>query len=111
MAEIDDRYRIVLTTVGSDEQAETIARALVDRHLAACVNIVSGICSVYRWEGEVVREQEPLLIIKTTAVRFEEVRQVIRELHTYEVPEIVSLSIRDGDGDYLRWIDDSVRGE
>jgi len=111
MADIDDRYRVVLTTAGSDEQAETIARALVDRRLAACVNIVNSVCSVYRWKGETVREQEPMLIIKTTADRFEEVREAIRELHTYEIPEVISLSVRDGDGDYLRWIDESVRDD
>jgi periplasmic divalent cation tolerance protein len=109
MASIEDRYRIMMTTAGSDEQAESIARALVDRRLAACVNIVNGACSVFRWKGETVREQEPLLIIKTTADKFSEIRNAIRELHTYDLPEVVSISMSDGDVDYLNWIDDSVR--
>lgn len=107
----EDRYRIVLTTVGSEEQAESIARALVDRRLAACVSVVNGVCSVFRWKGETVREHEPLLIIKTTTARFAEVSQAIRELHTYDIPEIVSIPLNDGDGDYLDWIDNSVQNE
>jgi periplasmic divalent cation tolerance protein len=109
MADQQATHRVVLTTAGSDEQAETIARALVDSGLAACVNIVHGNCSIYRWKGETVRESEEILIIKTTAERFEAVRGKIRELHSYDVPEIVSLPVLEGDADYLRWIDEAVK--
>lgn len=108
MAGSSDGYLIVLTTAGSDEQGETIARALVDRRLAACVNMIGQNCSVFRWKDQVVREEEKLLLIKTTARRFEQVRQAIHELHTYETPEVVALPIQDGDADYLAWLTDNV---
>jgi periplasmic divalent cation tolerance protein len=104
-----DDYAIVLTTAGSDEQAELIARALVDRRLAACVNIVNQTCSVYRWKGEVQRESEQLLLIKTSRERFEQVRAAIRELHSYEVPEVLMLApLADGDADYLGWLGEQL---
>ena len=102
-------YRLILTTAGSDEQAETLARGLVERRLCACVNIVDGVCSVFRWKGEVTREAEKLLLIKTSAGLVEEVRTAIRELHSYETPEIISLAIDDGDPDYLAWLAESVK--
>ena len=80
----------------------------MERKLAACVNIIHGVCSVYRWKGDVTREEEQLLLIKTSERLLPEVRSTIRELHTYELPEFVALPIRDGDPDYLRWISDSV---
>ena len=104
MASNDERHILVLTTAGSDEQAEQLARDLVDRRLAACVNMVGGVCSVYRWEGRIEREQERLLIIKTAARLFDRVREAIRELHSYDVPEILSVPIDDGDPDYLAWL-------
>jgi len=99
-----DQFHLALTTAGSNEQADTLARALVERRLAACVNIVRGVCSVYRWKGDVTREEEQLLLIKTSERLLPEVRRTIRELHTYEVPEFVALPIRDGDPDYLAWL-------
>jgi len=107
MAAPTDRFQLVLTTAGSDEQAESIARALVERRLAACVNI-TPVCSVYRWNGEVTREGERLLFIKTTEGRLPELRAAIRELHTYEVPEVIALPIAAGDPDYMRWLAESV---
>lgn len=104
------RYRLVLTTAGSDEQAESLARELVDRRLAACVNIVGQVCSVYRWKGEIAREAEKLLVIKTEARLWDELRQAIRELHSYEVPEILALPIEEGDPDYLSWLSGCVKG-
>lgn len=97
-------FRVILSTVGSDAQAEEIARALVDERLAACVNIVGGVCSVYRWKEETVREGETLLVVKTLAAREPAVRRRIRELHTYETPEILALGVTDGDPDYLAWL-------
>ena len=101
--------KIVLTTTGSQEEARKIARTLVERRLAACVNIVPQIESIYRWQGNVDNAEEWLLVIKTTADAFEAVRSAIRELHSYELPECICLAIEDGDSAYLDWIASSVR--
>ena len=100
--------RIVLSTAGSEEEARNIAQALVDRRLAACVNVVGPIHSVYRWKGAVESASEHLLIIKTTAPAFPRVRDAIRELHSYELPECIMLSIEAGSKEYLKWIEESV---
>ncbi len=100
--------RIILTTAGSREEAKKIAGALVERKLAACVNIVGPIDSVYRWKGAVESAQEWLLVIKTTATQFERVRDAIRELHSYELPECIVLAVEDGSAEYLEWIGESV---
>jgi len=99
-----ERCVVVLSTAGSTEQAETIARALVERRLAACVQVVPEACSTFRWEGEVRTESEAVLWIKTRAALASAVGRAIRELHTYEVPEIVVLPIEGGDPEYLAWI-------
>jgi periplasmic divalent cation tolerance protein len=100
--------RIVLSMAGSEEEARKIAQALVERRLASCVNIVGPIHSVYRWKGAVESALEHLLIIKTTAEAFPRVRDAIRELHSYELPECVLLPIEAGSEDYLKWIGESV---
>ncbi len=100
--------RIVLSITGSQEEARRIAQALVERRLAACVNIVGPIHSVYRWKGAVESAPEHLLVIKTTAAAFPRVRDSIRELHSYEVPECVMLSIEAGSEEYMKWIGESV---
>ena len=102
--------RIVLTTTGSEEEATKIARHLVERGLAACVNIVAQVTSVYRWKDQVEESREWLLIIKTTAGAFGEVRQAIADLHSYELPECICLVIEDGSPNYLEWIAESVSG-
>ena len=102
--------KIVLTTTGSREEAGKIAHALVERRLAACVNIVGPIHSVYRWQGKVESAPEHLLLIKTTAARFDAVAKAIRELHSYELPECIALPIERGSAEYLEWIDQSVAG-
>ena len=104
-------YAVVMSSVGSQEEASLIARALVERHLAACANVVSGVVSTYRWKGQVETEPEWLLIVKTRVDRFEAVRLAIRELHSYELPEIVMIEMRDADPTYLAWIDDSLAGK
>src|SRR6202142_1083267 len=101
--------RLVLTTCGSVEEARSIAHALVERQLAACVNIVPQIESVYRWQGEVETEAEWLLIIKTTLAAFDRVREALSELHSYELPECIEIGIEDGRAAYLEWIGESVR--
>ena len=102
--------KIVLTTAASREEAEKIAHALVERRLAACANIIGPIHSVYRWQGKVETAAEHLLLIKTTAARLDAVAGAIRELHSYELPECIQLSIEGGSADYLQWIEDSVVG-
>jgi periplasmic divalent cation tolerance protein len=100
--------RIVLSTAGSEDEARKIARHLVERQLAACVNIVPQIESIYRWQGKVESSREWLLLIKTTATRFEAVRDTIRELHSYDLPECIAVAIEDGSPEYLRWLAASV---
>jgi len=103
-----DRFGIVLTTAATEEQAARIADALVVGWLAACVNIVGPVRSVYRWKGEICRDEERLLVIKTTRERFEDVRRTVRAAHTYELPEMIFLPLGAGDPAYLEWIAASV---
>lgn len=103
--------RVVLSTVGSEDEARKIAHHLVEHKLAACVNIVPKIESVYRWQGKVESNREYLLVIKTSSEKFPEVSKAIRELHSYELPECIALGIEDGSSDYLRWLDDSLKPE
>jgi periplasmic divalent cation tolerance protein len=103
--------RIVLTTAGSEEEARKIARRLVETRVAACVNIVPQIASIYRWQGKVEESREWLLVIKTTDAAFDKVRQAIAELHSYELPECICLTIEDGSPNYLQWIAGSVVAE
>lgn len=101
--------RLVLTTCGSLEEARSIAHALIERRLAACVNLIPQIESVYRWKGEVETATEWLLIIKTTADAFDRVREAIRAMHSYELPECVQIAVDAGESDYLKWLGESVR--
>jgi periplasmic divalent cation tolerance protein len=100
--------RIVLTTSGSHEEASKISRTLVERRLAACVNIVPQIESVYRWQGNIETATEWLLLIKTQAGCFERVRDAIKELHSYDLPECVMLEVDAGSSEYLNWITEST---
>ena len=102
-------YRIVLTTAGSVDEAERIASVLVEAELAACVNIVSPVTSVYRWKGALQKEQEWLLLIKTTASAFDRVSKKIRELHSYDLPECIQVPIEAGTAEYLNWIAENVK--
>jgi periplasmic divalent cation tolerance protein len=101
--------KLVFTTCGSLEEAEILAQALVERQLAACVNMVPQVHSVYRWQGKVETADEFLLIIKTTAGAFKKLRDVLTDLHSYDVPECVEIAIEDGNGAYLDWIEESVK--
>lgn len=103
--------RVVLTTVGLLEKAEEIANQLVERRLAACVNIVGPIRSIYRWRGAIERDQEYLLIIKTTGDRASALATVFAELHPYELPEQVELAIEGGSVPYLEWLGAQVARE
>jgi periplasmic divalent cation tolerance protein len=99
---------LVLTTVARAEDAEKIAEALVEKRLAACVNVLPGVRSIYRWKGAVERDEERLLVVKTRADRFDALREAILSLHPYEVPEVVAVPIEAGSPAYLRWLDESV---
>src|SRR5215204_3484269 len=99
---------IVLTTCGNDEEAGVLARMLVERRLAACVNAVSNVASTYRWNDDVQQDRETLLIIKTTAPRLAAVEQTIREQSKYELPEVIALPVQTGSVEYLEWIRESV---
>ncbi len=96
---------VVLSTCASEEEAGRIARALVEKRLAACVNVLAGVRSVYRWKNAIEDGQEVLLVIKSSRGHFEELRAEIAKLHSYEVPEIVALPIVDGAETYLEWMD------
>jgi periplasmic divalent cation tolerance protein len=93
---------LILTTADSDSLAERIATSLVESGDAACVSIVAGLRSIYRWEGKVCNEKELLLLIKSTAERFESVRAHVRRLHSYQVPEVIGLPVSAIDADYLQ---------
>jgi periplasmic divalent cation tolerance protein len=98
----------VLTTIDSEEAAERIAAALVERRLAACVQVLGPIASTYRWQGEVERAREWMCVAKTTAARYPEVEAAIRELHPYDEPEIVATPIVAASPGYLAWLRHAV---
>jgi len=102
------RHLVVFVTAGSLEEAQKIAYVLVEERLAACVNIVSPIHSVYRWQGQIHSDEEVLLIAKTGAARMEELARRVKQLHSYQVPEITAVPIVAGAEDYLRWIDEQT---
>ncbi|MFZ0705971.1 MAG: divalent-cation tolerance protein CutA [Candidatus Korobacteraceae bacterium] len=103
--------RIVLTTLADEQETEKFAAALIERRLAACVNIVGPIRSIYRWQGKVEREKEFLLIIKTTSEQASRLEAAFKELHPYELPERIELSVEGGSETYLSWITGEVQGE
>jgi len=99
---------VVLITAPNQEVARSLARALVEERLAACVNLVPGLTSVYRWQGEVVEDQEVLLLVKTTTFAFPRLKERVLALHPYTVPEIIALPIAEGHGAYLDWLRENV---
>lgn len=98
-------YNLVFCTVDNTENAQKIAKAVVENKLAACVNIINGISSIYTWKSQIVEDKEILLLIKTKKVLFDSLKSKIKELHPYEVPEIIGVDIQDGLKSYLDWID------
>ena len=95
---------LTLVTVPDRETADRIAGNLIEKRLAACVNIVPGLTSVYRWKGEICRDDEFLLLIKTTQCIFEQLKVAVREIHPYDLPEIIAVKILDGLEAYLNWV-------
>jgi periplasmic divalent cation tolerance protein len=100
---------VILTTVDKEDLADRIANALVERRLAACVNLLPISISVYRWKEKVCRDREFLLLIKTSAHLFNEVRDTIRELHTYELPDVIALPVVVAEEKVLDWITAAVK--
>jgi periplasmic divalent cation tolerance protein len=98
---------VFVTTIDSDEAAR-IADALVSERLAACVNIIGAIESVYRWEGKITRDREALMIIKTTDARYLELELRVKELHSYSTPEVLALKVEQGSAEYLKWLCDAT---
>jgi periplasmic divalent cation tolerance protein len=103
-----DEFIIVYVTVGSPDEGDRLAHALVEERLAACVNRVKAVQSVYRWQGKVEQSEEELLIIKTKRELFGRLRSRVQALHSYSVPEIIALPILEGNEGYLKWLADEV---
>jgi periplasmic divalent cation tolerance protein len=96
---------VVLVTAPDTDKAAAIARVLVDQRLAACGNVVPGVRSIYRWEGQIRDENEALLVLKTTSAHFDALRESVLELHPYAVPEVIALRVEAGSAPYLAWIE------
>src|SRR5688572_9484569 len=106
-----ESFIVIYVTAGSAEEAEQVAQTLVGEKLAACVNRIKSVRSVYRWQGQVEQADEELLIIKTRKELFSAVEKRVRELHSYSAPEIIALPIVAGSAAYLGWLRDQVAGE
>ncbi len=100
---------IIFITAASKKEAENIAGILVEEKLAACCNIIDSVSSIFRWEGKICNEDELLLIVKRSSELFNEIVKKVKEIHSYDVPEIIALPIIDGSDDYLKWIDDEIK--
>ena len=101
-------FSVIFVTVGRESEASKIAHTLVEEGLVACANIVPRIRSIYRWKGEVCDDEEFLLVIKTRSSRFEALQRRVRELHSYEVPEIIAIPLTAGLPEYLQWIEENT---
>lgn len=98
-------YRLVITTCPSMEEAESLAEKILQAGLAACVNIVPGVLSLYEWQGKMEREQEFMLLIKSRSEGFPELEKLVQASHSYELPELIAVPIEQGSAPYLNWID------
>ena len=105
---MQDQYQLVLCTCPDQDSAQIIAEHLIDQKLAACVNILPGITSIYSWQGKRESAQELLLVIKTTKTVYDSLEKTITELHPYELPEIIAANIENGSAGYLSWISNSI---
>ncbi len=100
---------VVFTTCGSEDEARKLATALIEKRLAACVNITAPITSVYRWKGVVEEANEWMLVIKSRRERFEDLRILLESAHSYELPEVLALPVVDGSPNYLAWVEDETK--
>lgn len=101
-------YLLLITTCPNSEEADKLAHALLENNLAACVNILPNIQSVYQWKGDIVRDKEIILFIKTHQKHYAAIEQTLQKVHPYEVPELIALSLENGLPSYLAWIDSVV---
>ena len=108
---MDPKYIIVFVTAPTTDDGRKIAQTLVREKLAACVNILPGITSIYTWDGETCEDDEVLLIIKTRADLFETLSAAVQVVHPYDVPEVIATPLTDGAPDYLHWIDQVTQGK
>ena len=102
-------YLVMLSTAPSIEEGERLAKELLNRKLVACVNLIPRIRSLYWWEGKIEEDDEVLIIAKTRKELTQEIISLVKELHSYEVPEVLFLPVEGGNPDYLRWVDDSTK--
>jgi len=100
-----EKFIVILSSASSEEEAERIGKALVEKKLCACVNIIKDVRSIFRWKGKLSVEKEVLLIIKTKGRQLKSVEAEIKKLHSYEVPELIALPVISGSKDYLFWLD------
>jgi len=103
------RYRIVLVTCASIAEARRIGRSAVKKRLAACLNILAGVESIYRWKGKVERAREVLVVVKTTAGRLRQLEREVKRMHSYDVPEFIVLPLVAGSREYLKWVEENVK--
>jgi periplasmic divalent cation tolerance protein len=105
----DIEHIVIFITASSDDEAQRITKLLLEQRKVACINIVSGVDSRFWWKGKIDSARESLLVIKTRASVFQKVMELVKTIHSYEVPEIIALPIIDGNDDYLKWIDAEVK--
>jgi periplasmic divalent cation tolerance protein len=105
---VQDKYIVTFVTCPHRGMAESISKALIEKRLAGCISIFPGVSSIYRWEGKIQQSKEVLLMIKTHSRLYRKLEKEIKKLHSYEVPEIISLEIKSGSHSYLKWIDESI---
>jgi len=104
-----DNYLVVYSTLPSIESAEKISKSIIENKLAACINIITGVKSIYYWENDVLQDNEVLLIIKTKEDLYNQLEDFLKTIHPYELPEIIALPIVRGYNKYLEWINESVK--
>lgn len=102
---------VILSTCASEEEGEKLARLLLERRLAGCVSLVPRMRSIYRWKGAIESAEECLLIVKSSRELFDQLRVILEEAHSYELPEVLALPIADGSPSYLNWLEGSLRAE
>jgi len=105
---VNDKKIVIFITASSKEEAENIGKALVNERFAACCNIVDNISSIFRWEGKICRENEVLLIVKSSSDLFNDIVNKVKALHSYKVPEIIAVPLIYGSEEYLNWIENEI---